>query len=163
MQARQHSSYPFSRNATDLPQLNECRSLLPLYSSSDGSESDHIHVVQFYDSGSQPHYAKVQLKGVLAQGIVYSGADVSIMGAELFKKVAATHKIKKKAFQEPDKSLIHMIRRRSHLMVTQAPAGYFLQREDNTDTSVREDGCSQSDQSLLSESVCKQFGILTHH
>ena len=71
-----------------------------LYSSSDESESDDICAVRVHDGGSQQHYAEAQLQGVPAQGIVDSGADITIIGAELFRKVAA---VNKKAFHKPDK------------------------------------------------------------
>ena len=57
-----------------------------LYSSSD--ESDSICAVRVQDEGSQPHYAEVQVQGVLAQGIIDSAADITIIGADLFQKVA---------------------------------------------------------------------------
>ena len=37
-------------------------------------------------------------------GIVDSGADITIIGAELFKKVAAVAKVRKKDFKKSDKS-----------------------------------------------------------
>ena len=41
--------------------------------------------------------------GVPVFVIIDSGADITIMGGELFKKVAATAKLKKKDFKAPDK------------------------------------------------------------
>ena len=45
--------------------------------------------MQVNDEGSCPQLAGVEIQGVPAQGIVDSGADISIMGGELFKQVAA--------------------------------------------------------------------------
>ena len=56
------------------------------------------------DKGSQPHCAKVEVQGVPMFGIVDSGADITIIGAELFKKVAAVAKLHKKDFKKSDKS-----------------------------------------------------------
>ena len=45
--------------------------------------------MRVWDGGSHPHYSEVQVQGVPAEGIVDSGADITIMGAELFKREAA--------------------------------------------------------------------------
>ena len=74
-----------------------------LYSSSEENEDDQVRIVRVHDEGSRLHYAEVHLQGVPAQGIIDSGADITIMGAELFKKVVAANKIKKRAFHKPDK------------------------------------------------------------
>ena len=134
--------------------------LLLLYSSSDESKSDHIRVVRVHDSGSQPHYAEVQLQGVPAQGIVDSGADITIMGVEVFKKVAATNKIKKKAFHKPDK-VPHTYDQKTFTL-----DGYlqldisFREKTMQTRVYVKMDA---HDQLLLSEGVCRQLGILAYH
>ena len=129
-------------------------------SSSDESESDHIRVVRVHDGGSQPHYAEVQLQGVPAQGIVDSGADITIMGAELFQRVAAANKIKKKAFHKPDK-IPHTYDQRTFTL-----DGYlqldisFGEKTMQIRVYVKMDA---HDQLLLSEGVCRQLGIITYH
>ena len=45
----------------------------------------------------------VEVTGVPAHGIVDTGADITIMGPELFKRVATVAKLKKQQFKEADK------------------------------------------------------------
>ena len=42
-------------------------------------------VVHVKDQGSFPQYAKVQIQGVPVYGVLDSGADISIMGGNLFR------------------------------------------------------------------------------
>lgn len=139
-------------SATQQPALDP---LSLLYSSSD--ESDGIRVVRVQDSGSQPHYAEVQVQGVPALGIVDSGADITIMGAELFQRVAATNRIRKKAFNKPDK-IPHTYDQKTftldgylHLDIS------FGEKTMQTCVYVKMDA---HDQLLLSEGVCRQLGII---
>ena len=82
------------------------------------------------------------------------------MGAELFQKVAATNKIKKKAFHKPDK-IPHTYDQRTFTL-----DGYlqldisFGEKTMQTRVYVKMDA---HDQLLLSEGVCRQLGILTYH
>lgn len=47
------------------------------------------------DEGSQPHCTRIQIQGVPAVGIVDSGDDITILGGDLFKKVAAVARLQK--------------------------------------------------------------------
>ena len=71
-----------------------------LYSDDD---SDGVKVVRIDDRGSKPKRVAVDLQGVPATGVVDSGADITIMGAERFKKVAAVGRLKRCEFKKPDK------------------------------------------------------------
>ena len=128
-----------------------------LYSSSDESENDQICVIRVHDNGSQPHYAVVQLQGVPAQGIVDSGADITIMGAELFKKVAAANKIRKKAFHKPDKIP------RTYDQKTFTLDGYLQLDISFGEKAMQTRVYVNHDQLLLSEGICRQLGILTYY
>ena len=57
-----------------------------LYSSSE--EETDLRLVRVDDGGSQIHCAKVQVQGVPAYGIIDSGADTTIIGGSLLRKVA---------------------------------------------------------------------------
>ena len=46
----------------------------------------------------------MDVQGVPACGMLDSGADISIMGGELFRKVVAVVKLKKRGLQRPDKT-----------------------------------------------------------
>ncbi len=69
-----------------------------LYSS---DEEGAVKLVRVEDRGSKP---SVHVHGVPAVGIVDTGADICIMGAELFKRVASVARLKKKDFKDPDKT-----------------------------------------------------------
>ena len=56
------------------PALSDVLDPMSLVYSSD--ESDSVRVVRVWDEGSQPHLADVMVQGVLAQGIIDSGADM---------------------------------------------------------------------------------------
>ena len=63
----------------------------PLHFLASDSESDSggVNLVRVADKGSIPQGANVFLQGVPAVGVVDSGADITIVGSELFKQVAA--------------------------------------------------------------------------
>lgn len=69
-------------------------------SSSESEEDSDIRMVRLEDKGSHPMCARVCIQGVPAYGIVDTGADIAIIGGELFKKVAAVARLKKKDFKE---------------------------------------------------------------
>ena len=51
------------------------------------------------DKGSHSRYVQVSVLGVLLQGVVDTGSDLTITGKETFKKVATVfHPTKKKAY-----------------------------------------------------------------
>ena len=50
------------------------------------------------DEGSCPHKAAVDVQGIAVLGVLDSGADITIMNRELFKRVAVS--VKKEGFQE---------------------------------------------------------------
>ena len=131
-----------------------------LYSSTDESEGDSVRVVRVQDGGSQLHYAEVQVQGVPAEGIVDSGADITIMGAELFKMVAAANKIKKKAFHKPDK-VPHTYDQKVFTLDGYLQLDISFGRK-TMQTRLYEK-VDAHDQLLLSEGVCRQLGILTYH
>ena len=76
--------------------------LVFLYSS-DSEDGEDVRRVRVSDEGSCPRFAKVEIEGVTIEGIVDSGADISIMGGELFKRVAAVARLRKKNFKRADK------------------------------------------------------------
>ena len=52
-----------------------------------GVEKSGVNTVRIRDKGSKPREVLVYMQGVPATGVIDSGADITIMGAELFKKV----------------------------------------------------------------------------
>ena len=53
--------------------------------------------------GSRARYARVEVQGVLAQGVVVSGADITIIGGELFRRVAVVAHLRRKDLKKPDR------------------------------------------------------------
>ena len=65
-----------------------------MYSDSDDSTSG-VRQVTVPDKGSQVKCARVSVQGIPAYGIIDSGADITIIGGSLFKRVAAAAKLQK--------------------------------------------------------------------
>jgi len=72
-----------------------------LYSSD--SEDEGVRQIRVADEGSRPQLAHVIVHGVPADGVIDTGADITIMGQELFARVAAAAKLRKKNFRKADK------------------------------------------------------------
>ena len=66
-----------------------------LYLSSDKETPADIRTVLVTDQGSIPQFVQVQVQGVPAYGLIDSGADITITGAALLKKVATVVKLRK--------------------------------------------------------------------
>ena len=134
-------------------------SLADLLHSSD-SEDGLVNSIRIEDKGSRSRKVIVNLHGLPVQGVIDSGADITIMNGDTFKKVAAIARLRKKAFKSADK----------------IPYGY-----DNKPFKL--DGCidldvtfaeytmcttvylkmDAHDSLLLSEGVCHQLGIISYH
>ena len=127
-----------------------------LYSDSDSS----VDTVRVKDKGSKPQYVNVQVQGVPTSSIIDTGADITIMGGELFKKVAAAARLKKRDFKKPDR-VPRTYDRKEFLL------------HGRMDLEIIFDGkvlCSPiyikmdaHEQLLLSEGVCSQLGIVEYH
>ena len=48
------------------------------------------------DKGSRPQYVNIQVQGISTSGVIDTDADIIVMGGELFKKVAAAARLRKK-------------------------------------------------------------------
>ena len=71
------------------------------FQSDSDDESSDIKIVRIQDKGSVPREVLVDVQGMLATGVIDSGADITIMGAELFKQLASVAQLKKKASAYP--------------------------------------------------------------
>ena len=60
-------------------------------------------MVHMRDGGSHPMCARVEIQGVPAYGIGDTGADISIIGGNLFKNVATVARLRKD-FKPTDKA-----------------------------------------------------------
>ena len=65
------------------------------------SDSDsNMDTVRVDDKGNKSQYVSVQVQDAPTSGIINSGADITIMGGKLFKKVAAVARLKKCDFKK---------------------------------------------------------------
>ena len=129
-------------------------------SSSDSEEDSDIHMVRLEDKGSHPMRARVCIQGVPAYGTVDTGADIIIIGGELFKKVAAVARLKKNDFKEADKTPRNYdwqpfsLDGRMDLDVT------FNDTTIKTPVYIK---MNAPDQLLLSKGIYHQLGIISYH
>ena len=128
---------------------------------SDSEEEDNtVSLVRVQDGGSKSQAAQVEVAGVPAYGIVDTGANITIMGPELFKKVAMVAKLKKRQFKEADK-VPHTYDRHQFKLDGRLDLDInFDDKTINTPIYVKMDAY---DDLLLSEGVCRHLGIVTYH
>ena len=72
---------------------------LPLYE----DPQPHVNAVHITDKGSVPQCVRVQIQGIPAYGLIDSGADITIIGGALFKKVATIARLKRRDLRPADK------------------------------------------------------------
>ena len=131
-----------------------------LFSSSSEEDEADVRAVRVSDKGSITQCVKVQLQGVPVYGLIDSGADISIIGGSLFKKVATTARLKKRNFRKPDKVPRTYDQKPFQLDGCMDLDISFEGKEMHTTIYVKMDAY---DQLLLSEGVCRQLGILAYH
>ena len=86
---------------TNQPQ--ECRDLFDLLFSSDSESEEAVRQIIVTDKGSRAQHARVSVQGVPANGVIDTGVDITIMGGELFARVAAAARLRKD-FRKSDKT-----------------------------------------------------------
>ena len=129
-----------------------------LFSSSE--DEAEVRMVTLRDSGSFPHCAKISLQGVPVYGILDSGADISIIGGTLFKRVAAAARLKKRDLKKADKIPRTYDQQAFKLDGRMDLDVGFNGKVMNTPIYIKMDA---HDQLLLSEGVCRQLGIISYH
>ena len=112
------------------------------------------------DQGSQSQHARVIVQGVPADGVIDTGADITIMGQELFARVAAAARLRKKNFRKPDKVPRTYDRKTFRLDGCMDMDISFADKTLSTTVYVKMDA---HEQLLLSEGVCRQLGIVSYH
>ena len=130
------------------------------YLLSDSDGSDEVHQVRVHDKGSKPHCANVNVQGVLMSGVVDSGADITIMGGEMFKRVAVVAKLKKRDFKPPDKTPHNYDQQPFRLDGRLELDISFGDKTMKTTIYVKMDA---REPLLLSEGVCRQLEIIRYH
>ena len=130
-----------------------------LYSDSD-DETAHARTVRVPDEGSISQCVKVQVQGVPAYGLIDTGADITIIGGKLFKRVAIIARLKKRNFKKADRTPKTYDQRTFKLDGRMDLEVTFDGRTICTPVYIKMDA---ADQLLLSEGVCRQLGIVTFH
>ena len=108
------------------------------YLESDDETNDGVRTVRVDDRGSKPQLAVVDVQGVPAEGIIDTGSDITIMGAELFKRVASVAHLKKSQLKRPDK-VPYMYE--DVQAGWKAGARHHIPRPNHAHTYLPEDGC----------------------
>ena len=112
------------------------------------------------DKGSHSMCVRVQVEGVPVYGLIDTGADITIIGGNLFKKVAAVARLKKKNFQPADKIAHNYDGKPFQLHGRMMMEITFQEKTLRTPVYIKMDA---QDQLLLSEGACRQLNIVTYH
>ena len=105
---------------------------------------DDVCMVRVCDKGSGPRRANVTIQDVPAVGMMDTGADITIMGGELFKKVAAIARLRKRDFKEADKVPQAYNHQKFVLDGCAYGPGHYVWGEDNVYTRVHQNGCPRT-------------------
>ena len=112
------------------------------------------------DKGSKPHMVTVDVPEVPAKGIIDNGADITIMNAQLFQKVAAVARLKKRSFRKPDRVPFTYDQKPFALDGKVELDITFDDKTMSTGIYIKMDSPGPL---LLSEGVCHQLGIISYH
>ena len=156
--ARQVQASQAAGSSTQTPE--QASPLDMLFSSSSEEEETDVRMVHLVDEGSHPRCAKVCLQGVPVYGILDSGADISIIGGNLFRKVATAARLKKRDLKTADKVPRTYDQRSFALHGRMDLDISFGDRTLRTPVYIKLDA---HDQLLLSEGVCHQLGLIAYH
>ena len=117
-------------------------------------------MISVQDKGSCPKYARVTVEGESCLGIIDTGSDITIIGGDLFKKIAAVERLKKRNFKQPDKVPVTYNQQPFKLHGRMDLNVAFGERTMVTPVYIKMDA---HDQLLLSEGVCRQLEIIRYH
>ena len=119
-----------------------------------------VRQVRIQDRGSRPRRVRVGIQGVPTTGVVDSGSDITIMGKDLLKRVAAVARLGRSKLKRADRiprtynGLPFTLHGRMDLDIS------FERNTMRTPIYIKLD---TAEQLLLSEGVCRQLGILHYH
>ena len=68
-----------------------------------GVDDERLQQIHLDYEGSKPQCARVDIQGVPTHGVVDTGGDITIIGGDLFKRVASVAKLKRKDLKKPDR------------------------------------------------------------
>ena len=132
--------------------------LLPEDSSDDSG--GEVRQVCINDSGSRQHYVRVLIGGIPVRGTIDSGSDITIIGRDLFRRIAAVARLRKSQLLKPDK-------------IPKTYDGKTFRLDGRIDLDISFDGTTLKtplyvnldapEPLLLAEGVCRQLGIIAYH
>ena len=155
---KQVQSQPLPPDTRTDPQTGS--SPLDYLASSEEEEDSRVNSVRIKDTGSKNQYANVNVQGVLIKGMVDSGADITIIGGDLFKQVATIAKLRKRDFRLADKTPRTFDQKPFVLHGCMDLDITFGNKTIFTPVYIKMDSSTPL---LLSEGVCRQLGILAYH
>jgi len=130
------------------------------YLASDEEDPNSVRTVRVTDQGSRLPMATVDVQGVQIEGAIDTGADITIMGAELFKRVAAVAHLKKSQLKPPDKTPYTYDHKPFKLDGKFELDITFQGQTILTPVYLKMDA---RESLLLSEGVCCQLGMVSYH
>ena len=68
-----------------------------------------VDIVRVSNKDSKPQYVNIEVQGVSISDIIDARADITLMSGELFKKVAAAARLRRKTSRRQTMSLILMM------------------------------------------------------
>jgi len=157
--AQRGSNGSGTKTVTTQPLTQEEENPLDLLYSSD-SDDQSARMISVQDKGSRPKYARVTVEGESCLGIIDTGSDITIIGGDLFKKIAAVARLKKRNFKQPDKAPVAYNQQPFKLHGQMDLNVAFGERTTVTPAYIKMDA---HDQLLLSEGVCRQLEIIRYH
>ena len=124
-------------------------------------DSPHdVRQVRIQDRGSRPRRVRVGIQGVPTTGVVDSSSDITIMGKDLLKRVAAVARLGRSKLKSADRIPITY----DGLPFTlHGRMDLDINFEGNTMRTPIYIKLDTAEQLLLSEGVCRQLGILHYH
>ena len=128
------------------------------YLLSDTDNEEEVRQVRINDEGSRPQFVRVGVQGVPMNGVVDTGADITIINGPMFKRVAAAARLRKRDFKAPDKTP-HAYGQKSFKLDGHLDHDITFGAM-NTPIYVKMDA---KEDLLLSEGVCRQLNIVTYH
>ena len=128
--------------------------------SSDSEDEEAVKQIVVTDKGSKAQHARVSVNGVPANGVIDTAADFTIIGGELFARVAAAARLRKKDFRKADKISRTYVREPFRLDGCIDLNISFDEKTMKTPVYVKMDA---QDQLLLLEVECRQLGIVVYH
>ena len=139
----------------DPPSTSEAENASPLsLLFSESEDEGDVKRVMMTDHGSRPQFARVDVQGVPADGVIDTAADITIMGGKLFALVASSaRRTSSLLIEYRDRKVFHLDGRMEVEISFQGKAM-------KTTVYIKMDA---PDQLLLSEGACRQLGIVTYH